>query len=55
MLSEGLNCSGLDRFYQLPDLLRKVLEIFSETNKLISVCISFAVLTLDLFKDASQV
>ena len=55
MLSEGLYCSGLDRFDQLPDLLCKILEIVSETYKLISVCLSFAVLPLDLFKDAGQV
>ena len=55
MFSEGLYCSGLDRFNQLPDLLCKILEIVSETNTLISVCIYFEVLTLDPFKDASQV
>ena len=55
MFSEGLDCSGLDRFYQLLDLLCKVLEIISETDKFISVCTSFEVLTLDLFKDAGQV
>ena len=53
--SEGLNCGGLDRFDQLPDLLCKILEIFSETDRLIFLCISFAVVPLDLFKDASQV